>query len=39
MICYNSEHETKRYVYDVVTETVYFEQVLAGPATETTDGG
>lgn len=37
MICYNREHETKRYIYDVDTETVYFDQVLAVPDTETTD--
>lgn len=38
MICYNSEHTTRRYVYDVVTETVYFDQVLADPGTEPTNG-
>lgn len=38
MICYNREHETKRYIYDDVTDTVYFDQVLADPASETTDG-
>lgn len=37
MTCYNREHETKQYIYDVVTDTVYLDQVLAD-ATETTDG-
>lgn len=38
MTCYNREHETKQYIYDVDTEIVYFDQVLADPVTKMTDG-
>ena len=38
MTCYNREHVSKRYVYDIGTETVYFEQVRGGPATEPPGG-
>jgi hypothetical protein len=38
MTCYNRDHVSKRYVYDVGTETVYFEQVRGGPATELPGG-
>jgi hypothetical protein len=38
MTCYNRDHASKRYVYDVVTETVYFEQLRGGPATEPPGG-
>jgi hypothetical protein len=38
MRCYNSDHETKRYVYNVVTETVYVDQVCAGPSPRSPDG-
>jgi hypothetical protein len=38
MTCYNRDHVSKRYVYDVGTETVYFEQVRGGAATEPPGG-
>jgi hypothetical protein len=38
MTCYNRDHVSKRYVYDVSTETVYFEQIRGGPATELPGG-
>lgn len=34
VVCYNSEHAPRRYIYDVDTDTVYFDQVCAPPATE-----
>jgi hypothetical protein len=38
MRCYNSEHESRQYVYNVATDTVYFDQVLAGPVPGPPDG-
>jgi hypothetical protein len=38
MTCYNRDHVSKRYIYDVSTETVYFEQVRGGPETQPPGG-
>jgi hypothetical protein len=38
MSCYNSEHETSQYVYNIATDTVYFDQVCPGPETEPSSG-
>lgn len=35
MICYNRDHETSQYVYNVATDTVYFDQVCPEPAHST----
>jgi hypothetical protein len=38
MRCYNSEHKTSQYVYNIATDTIYFDQVLAGPETQPPGG-
>jgi hypothetical protein len=38
MNCYNSDHETRRYIYEIATETVYVDQVCAGPSPRSLDG-
>lgn len=38
MICYNSAHETRRYIYDVRTGDIYFDQVLADQQPTASDG-